>query len=292
MTIKLNDILNIPTKELKDYKIKTNMSKHFSLLDAYYYDKQAYYNYANWRKHNDKKVAYSLQNDKYVIQFISNNKYKQFLFTGIFKVIGIKQNYNNEGEVYDLEEVEEFSKYVGRLVVEFDKPSNYNRKILFDAGKKINNNSDVVFIDCFNVVEILDSEYQGIEFKGYDNVILKYSDLKNIINSQNSVWKTALSSFKGIYVQIDSSNGKLYVGKADGNQTIWQRWHSYVQSYHGGNKKLIKLFDEKGKEHFEKHFSYSILETLPKAASDDVINSRESYWKEMLDTRSHGYNDN
>jgi hypothetical protein len=40
---------------------------------------------------------------------------------------------------------------------------------------------------------------------------------------------------QGIYLITDSSNGKQYVGKADGTERILGRWKNYASDGHGGN---------------------------------------------------------
>ncbi len=140
------------------------------------------------------------------------------------------------------------------------------------------------------VCEILPVAYEGLEFEGYDNVHITFNELKGLYAIDSLSWKTALSSVKGIYILTDKSNGKLYIGKADGNEMIWQRWASYISSYHGGDVALRKLLVDKGQEHFEQYFTFTLIETFRSTVADDVINQRESYWKNALDTRKHGYN--
>ena len=90
----------------------------------------------------------------------------------------------------------------------------------------------------------------------------------------------------------DKSNGKHYIGSAYGNEMIWNRWSAYVKSYHGGNKGLKPLVEQHGKEYIEQNFHFALLETFKSTVEDSVIGQRESYWKIVLDTRIHGYNEN
>lgn len=39
-----------------------------------------------------------------------------------------------------------------------------------------------------------------------------------------------------------SATGKLYVGKADGEDGIWGRWLSYAATVHGGNVGLKQVW--------------------------------------------------
>ena len=70
------------------------------------------------------------------------------------------------------------------------------------------------------------------------------------------------------------------------------RWGSYVENGHGGNKELIALVREKGLEYVQQYFQYSILENYNARIDDHVVLKRESWWKETLQSRKFGYNDN
>jgi len=71
-----------------------------------------------------------------------------------------------------------------------------------------------------------------------------------------------------------------------------QRWGNYLDSKHGGNKKLISLYKEKGEEYFEKYFVFTIIEYFGLSYDPEKLLRREDYWKRCLDTRKNGYNDN
>jgi hypothetical protein len=51
-------------------------------------------------------------------------------------------------------------------------------------------------------------------------------------------WQTALSSVVGIYLITDTLDGCQYVGKADGAESIRQRWSVYAVNGNGGNVEL------------------------------------------------------
>ena len=109
----------------------------------------------------------------------------------------------------------------------------------------------------------------------------------HIFKCKKPDWMNALSKQKGIYLITDTSNGKLYVGSASGeNEGLWQRWEQYVKNGHGGNQKLKSLdFD-----HIKRHFTYTILENYNFNVSREVIIEREQWWKTVLDSVKHGYN--
>ena len=145
--------------------------------------------------------------------------------------------------------------------------------------------ASTVLHDC-NVAQILEQKYEDEEFPGYDEVNLSWDSLNRIISKET--WKTALENQKGVYLITDISNGKLYVGSAYGENMIYGRWMQYTKNGHGGNVNLKSL----GFEHIKKNFRYSILEIYKSTTDDQLIIKRESWWKETLLSRMHGYNEN
>lgn len=146
-------------------------------------------------------------------------------------------------------------------------------------------------IEKMNVQEIYRERFICDPFPGYQKAKISYESLKQITSTEEFSWKTALSVIKGIYVITDVHTGKLYIGKADGENAIWQRWCCYASNGHGGNEDLISLLREKDDD-YKSNFQYTILEVLPKTTDDEIINDRESYWKEVFCTRKHGHNKN
>lgn len=61
---------------------------------------------------------------------------------------------------------------------------------------------------------------------------------------------------------------------------------------HGGNKELKRIVDSEGLDYVRSYFQYSILENYNAKIDDEIILERESWWKEILQTRKFGYNDN
>lgn len=127
------------------------------------------------------------------------------------------------------------------------------------------------------------------EFPGYNAVALPHSRLKIVIEQQIPSWHHALINIKGIYLITDSSSGKHYVGKASGNDGIWNRWCEYADNGHGGNVQLKKLLKDHGPTHMQ-HFQYSILEIADTHASEADILKRESHWMDVLKSREFGLN--
>lgn len=94
---------------------------------------------------------------------------------------------------------------------------------------------------------------------------------------------------KAVYLIVDTKTGKKYVGSAYGDNMLLGRWRNYIANGHGGNK-LLKSLDF---EYIKENFKYYILEIFKSSVDDEIIINRESFWKEVLLTRTDfGYNGN
>ncbi|GGK38458.1 GIY-YIG nuclease family protein [Nocardia camponoti] len=135
----------------------------------------------------------------------------------------------------------------------------------------------------YPVTEIADA--QPVPFPGFDRLVLNYAQLQAVMREQRyASWRTALSSVIGIYLITDSRDGRQYVGKADGTESIRQRWSAYAANGHGGNVELRGL-DPDG-------FLFSVLRVFDPAIPTREIDAAESHFKVALDTRRHGLNRN
>ena len=199
-----------------------------------------------------------------------------WLFGGIFSVIDRHENR------YELDEVEEYKKYVGRVIVSFHRYQGMmGRDFLLEN-----------FINEFTLREILPSVYTGETFPGFENISHDFHILEAVFRSERSDWKAALSSIKGVYVISDKENGKQYVGSAYGDMGIWSRWACYIGTGHGWNDELTRLINEKTIEHARKNFRFSLVEIMKKTVTDETVRGREAYWKHVLLSKEHGYNRN
>jgi len=122
-------------------------------------------------------------------------------------------------------------------------------------------------------------------------VNLAKGELDLIVDQGLESWRTVLSNVAGVYLVSDTVSGKLYVGKAVGKGGIWQRWCSYSHTGHGGSVELRRLIEDEGIERAAA-FRFSILEIADIHASDDDVSRRETHWKNVLLTRTHGLNAN
>ena len=103
-----------------------------------------------------------------------------------------------------------------------------------------------------------------------------------------SSWRERMSQWRGIYLITDVSDGARYVGSAYGSENLLQRWRSYAETGHGGNKLL------RGRD--AANFQFSILELLGMAEDQKGVVDKENSWKERLMSRRAdsllGLNDN
>ena len=91
-------------------------------------------------------------------------------------------------------------------------------------------------------------------------------------------WQSALAQWRGIYLIIDQSDGRQYVGSACGSENILQRWRDYARTGHGGNRDL--------RARDPRNFVFSILQRVsPDLPETDVI-SIENTWKARLRSRA------
>lgn len=215
----------------------------------------------------------------HVISLISMPERDQWLFAGVFDSHEFKFVKDRGLYRYRLTQREETATLIGRLVVNFKRSG---RQSYLCAEN---------WMDRMLVKEIRSAKLKAAEFCGYRFVTLSKSQLDVIVFHNEPTWRSALTSVAGVYVIADRSTGKLYVGSATGEGGIWARWCSYAHSGHGGNKELSDLLSAQGEMHAE-FFQFGILEIADPLASREHVLARESFWKELLLTRSFGHNSN
>lgn len=176
---------------------------------------------------------------------------------------------SNDGvmRTFDLARTDQLADLHNRLVIGWRSPRTW-RLSGTTAG-------------AYPVVEIADS--RPVPFPGFDSLVLDYPRLQAVIREHRyASWRTALASVIGIYLITDTTDGRHYVGKADGAENIRQRWHAYASDGHGGNVELRKR-----DPHF---FRFSLLRVFDPATPTSRINAAESHFKNALDSIRHGMN--
>lgn len=273
--IMLNDLLRFDTAEVPNVRVKFNIYNGYDdPLDLYKTNPDEV-NITWFLWHDDRRYFNVGQTAICLLKLRGD----QWLLTTIKKITRLLDV--TDGVGYDADEVKEYEQYFGRLVVEYHNPCR-------TMGRKYEN-----VMDELEVVQILNEQYTGNEFPGYENVRLSYPLLKNIVDRQLPGWVDALRNQKAVYLITDTKTGKMYVGSAT-SQTgmLLQRWSSYAADGHGGNIELRELVKQQGLDYVKENFQYSILENYNARMDDGYILKRESWWKETLRTREFGYNKN
>ena len=275
MTIVLNDILNL--KNLENTKIRfIPKNRYEDPLDLFQRDPKTLLNWQFWnygitnsgRKIRQFKVGQTaigllkIEEDKWLLFDISKITKELDVFGGVG---------------YEYEQMNEFEKYFGRVVIEYK-----------NKATQMNKMANTVIRDC-KVLQILEDIFDDDDnFKGYENVHKTWKELQNILKKE--AWKTALENQKGVYLITDKSNGKMYVGAAYGENMIYGRWSKYIKKGHDGQVEL-KALDF---SYIKENFCYSILEIFKSTTPDKIILRREKWWKKTLQSsnKKYGYNGN
>ena len=269
--IYVTDILNIGDPTQYKLHLACRNTDGISPLDEYVTDYSRWLGWNTWRgSRNDwsRKYIFSL------IEFYP--KKDTWLFGGVFEVI------ERHKEHYILTEVEDFRKFTGRLLLSFHRYQGMRGRAFYFEK----------YVDNFSVLELLSEPYRGESFPGFENVCHDFTNLEAVFKSERSDWKAALSNVKGVYLIVDKSNGKQYVGSAYGSEGIWARWACYIGTGHGWSDELTKIIAEKSIKYARENFRLSILEVMTNTTSDEEVIRRESHWKSVLLTREYGYNHN
>lgn len=271
--IKLNDILKI--EDLSDVKIRLNLSNNrWNALSLYHEDPERL---LIGHFHNSPKKRWFKERD--IVIGLAQIKNDEWLLIDISRITKSYNNFWDEktestvNTFYEHEKLVEYEKYFGRLIVQFHKNNAF---VTLSGGR----------IDDFLIKELLPNNLDNDIFPGYDKVNISWRELRRVV--QRDVWKTVLQNQKGVYLITDISTGKNYVGSAYGDNMILGRWLAYVATGHGGNVELKKL----SFEYIQENFRYSILDIYKSTTDDKVIIERESWWKDVLQSRKFGYNAN
>lgn len=183
--------------------------------------------------------------------------------------------FNSDNYYFDLKKTELLSDLIERLIIDWGKAA-------ISWHQWATNEKAVLAIQ----------ENPRLAFNGFENVLLSYGELKEIMKDQTLYenWHTALSSIYAIYLIVDSADGKMYVGSAYGSGGLLERWKCYVDTKHGGNKGIKEVICNYP-DRFE-HFQFSILQVLPKNITDEEVIKFENLYKKKLLSIKYGMNEN
>jgi hypothetical protein len=202
----------------------------------------------------------------------------RWLFVGVYRVLGCELRDNGRYR-YSTELLDGQEGLIGRVIVEHKRTARASYLIGMPDGGP------------FHVAEVLAQPITVGDFPGYTSVCETYARLRIIVQQNLASWRGALANMKGVYLITDLATGKLYVGSATGGDGLWQRWCSYVATGHGGNRDLKAILGEHGTDYVQ-NFQYSLLEVADSRATDEYVLARESFWKDVVASRVHGYNAN
>lgn len=214
----------------------------------------------------------------YVLGLIQLEDKASWLYAGLYQVLGVEAGAHTAWQ-YETVLVPGQDELAGRVVVRYAKSFRNSYPAFETCGESL------------RVVELRKERASISSFPGYKNVLLKKQELDVVVSQSIESWRSALSSVSGVYVIVDRSSGKQYVGSAYGEGGIWSRWCEYSVSGHGNNKELRALLKQESPSH-SRQFQFSILEVCDLSFSKDQVIARESHWKNALCSREHGLNSN
>lgn len=223
-----------------------------------------------------------MKNVVYLVVFLAE-EHCECRFVGVFRNYGRLYSTGNGVSVYDIREVEGFEVLKNIVVIEWGKGtlSWMQKWTTIKEVKRIEQTSDRDGMPLFT---------------RYEDVVLSMAQLRKVVEDKE--WRSKLESLNCVYLILDKSNGKQYVGvtykdiNPGRKNGILSRWTEYAQTGHGNNKLLMELLAKEGTNYAEQNFQWTILETLPLNVIPKVAIDRESLYKEKFGTREYGYNEN
>ncbi len=284
--IKLTDFLTL--EDADKTKVKFNMNPgnpNLRAWDLLRDDDPEWLRMNAWRKRKDPNN--NLEHTTRLLAFAQYYPYgpEYYIFGGLYRVsVAEPGAYDAPG--YRLELEDRYREYAKRLIVKLKQPVGRNLYLRWLTNLDGSLGPEVYEIRPASKLAA---------FPGYSNVRLSHAQLKRILEREEPEWRQALSAVKAVYVITDRNTGKLYVGSACGNaEGLWQRWSTYANPNNltGGNKELERLKEELGTEYIESYFQYSILEIFDPKTRDYAVIERESFWKEVFQSKRFGYNAN
>jgi hypothetical protein len=269
MTILLSEIW--PIVDIEKYKVHFARSNNVDEpLEVWIQDRQEW---QTWQEYRPERDEFNREYIFSLIQFYHESDI--WLFGGIFRVL------NRHRDRYEVELTDAGNGFIGRLKLRAPYRGRITRVNLENHFSNL------------EVQEILREPYSGRSFPGYEGISVSFRVLETLVRNDRPDWKAALESVKGIYLISDTKTGRRYVGSAYGEQGVWSRWLSYVESGHGGNVELRALVSDPSLEYCRANFHFALLEYRSSRTPDEAIIGREQFWKDILLTRGeHGLNRN
>jgi hypothetical protein len=168
-------------------------------------------------------------------------------------------------EVYDLQANTAFADLAGKLFIEW---GDGTRAWIQRAERQD------------KIIRELRREFQEDAFPGFLNFMASLSKIEALPPG----WIAALKSVGGIYLLTCPKTKEWYVGMANGEEGLWQRWVEYARTGHGGNVAL--------KSRDPSDYQVSILAFVGSTVSDAELSEMERLWKRKLQSIEMGLNRN
>lgn len=175
-------------------------------------------------------------------------------------------------EMYDDDKASKF------IFEETDIMEDYRERLIIEWGKST--------LQWAQNAEKTDKRIAAITspvFPGYENLILTFGRLTDIINAPNrfSSYHEAMRKVQAVYLITDTSTGKMYVGSATGKDGLWGRWSDYAKTRDGGNEVLKSYLAQNPKAYT--HFQYCVLQIFSMhTPKNDVIAAEYLYKRKLL----------
>lgn len=285
MELLLNELLHITDNEKGDWTICLNNAPQEGIY-SFAENEARLMEHISWKKHAGARQSFRVIDTRYCLQFLRLDKDKkldQWIFLGAYEKAGV-DTFPDGHETYQLRPLERFAAFKERLVVQYKRKQGPKcAKLPMDD------------IDSFTVVCLLDRKYGDVQkpFEGYNKVSLSFSQLKEIVEKNNDEWRIALRNVNCVYVITDTENGRVYIGSTYGYDGIWGRWSCYVYTSGTGHNDALDEMLQKDPDYPAKHFRWSVLECFyTRDGNTQLILDREKYWKQVFDSKKHGYNRN
>lgn len=273
--IKLNDLLHLTDEQASKAKVKFNRDNGYDDPIDIYKSNPDLIN-KQWLYWRNKNRYFDVGQIAICLVKIRSEYWLLTTIDTVVEELNVLNGINYKGTPFS-----EYQEYFGRTIIKFHK-SFQTQGVNYST-----------IADELEVCQILPDTFDDDDFPGYDKVNLSYNQLKSILDRGKKDWIAALESQKAVYLITDTNNGKLYVGSATSSYgMLLQRWSNYVSNGHGGNKELKRIVDSESIEYVQSYFRYTILENYNSKVDDAVVLERESWWKNILLTRTFGYNDN
>lgn len=273
--IKLNDLLHLTDEQASKAKVKFNRDNGYDDPIDIYKSNPDLIN-KQWLYWRNKNRYFDVGQIAICLVKIRSEYWLLTTIDTVVEELNVLNGINYKGTP-----LSEYQEYFGRTIIKFHK-SFQTQGVNYST-----------IADELEVCQILPDTFDDDDFPGYDKVNLSYNQLKSILDRGKKDWIAALESQKAVYLITDTNNGKLYVGSATSSYgMLLQRWSNYVSNGHGGNRELKRIVDSESIEYVQSYFRYTILENYNSKVDDAVVLERESWWKNILLTRTFGYNDN